>query len=427
MRKIPRLTISNILITVFVYLIVSDGFKALLHKDSDETFSSSSSTIVLDECKNVVQNGNFEYGTDQWKAIGPETGLYLLSIDSNVVSVTSDEPKSSLTKSVNALATSSRSEHYYGMAQDLNLDCLKVYEYYEVSLDVMIHDESSNPVTCEPFRYYFDAEVACPTLAIKIQTSNNEIISRPIAKTIGPWNENEWNKAYGVFQVTPDLFHQSKVEIYASGVRAGYNEVISNVVIKPVSTSTLGLRTCSKNLIVNGDAEIGDARFWYLKGGGEAGSFGSLEVVSPGTSMNPNLRSRYAFHHYGSRTHRWNGLWQQLDQNCMSINSIWKVSYQIKVFDPDGNEIFFSRLKEERRPGVAIELITYGEDKEITNQDNAILDTWKIGDEGRNLFEQEFTMRSEHEDKDETWFHLTEIALYHGYLIDNICMTKISC
>ena len=84
-------------------------------------------------------------------------------------------------------------------------------------------------------------------------------------------------------------------------------------------------------------------------------------------------------------------------------------------------------MKEERRPGVAIESITYGEDKEITNQDNAISDTWKIGDEGRNLFEQEFTMRSEHEDKDETWFHLTEIALYHGYLIDNICMTKISC
>ena len=53
------------------------------------------------------------------------------------------------------------------------------------------------------------------------------------------------------------------IVFYIGWGRANMNLIVDDISIKPVDEDTYGVPTCTQ-LIRNGDAEIGDARFWYV-------------------------------------------------------------------------------------------------------------------------------------------------------------------
>lgn len=410
-------------------LLLGEGVKSSIIAGS---FASSESSSDDDRCANVVVNGDFDEGTTHWKFIGKDTGLVLISpqvtIEERQRHMAQNENAPAMNGSGTALSTMQRENWYDGMSQDLDVSCLSKQDYYEVSANVMIHDYSGKTVSCEPFKYHFDPETSCPTLALKLEGKDKTLVSRPIAHPVGPWNPNGWNQVYGLFEATPDLFKQNRVELYVTNAAAGFNEVIDNVVIKRVSTSTFGLRTCSQQLIMNGNAAFGDARFWYVKGGGPAGEYGTLDVIWMG---NPNatpeerlIQPRYAFHHHGKRTQWWNGMWQKLDQNCMAVGSRWKISFGMKLLDPSGEQIWCDNSKTGSCPNVSIESITIGKGSHPISLSNELNNYWKIGK--FNLFEATFEMTPVHKGFEETWFYITNVEPGHGYIVENISMIPLA-
>jgi len=407
-------------------------------------------TSLNDKCSNVVRNGNFEEGTKDWKFIGQNTGLLLISSDriprpksKQPIPKQQEQKENERDSSIHhgsALSTAQRDQWYHGMSQELQIDCLTQNQYYEVSMNVMILDYAGKPVICDPFQYHFDPSTSttCPTLALQLESKDNQLKSIPIGNPIGPWNPTEWNEVYGIFQATPFFFQQKRVEMYVTNAPVGHNEVIDNVIIKPISTSTVGLRTCSMELVKNGDAETKDARFWYLKG--DASTYGTLEIIltsTPGSSNKSNNDSKepftnHAFYHYGNRKNKWNGMWQKLDQDCLGIGSKWKISLYIKILNKKREEIWCD-TKKRACPEITFESITIRGTvtenlrnlikKPWENLQNLVTKPWVQGE--WNRFETEFTMTEAHKKLDETWFYVSNIEPGHGYIIDNISMVPI--
>merc|ERR1712032_1158350 len=90
------------------------------------------------------------------------------------------------------------------------------------------------------------------------------------------------------------------------------------------------------SIVVNGDAETGDARYWYIKGDGD---FGTVSMVSPGRGD-----TGFAFRHHGMRTRNFHGMWQKLPKDCLKLNSFRVVAY-FRLFDPKGKEVSCNRKK----------------------------------------------------------------------------------
>merc|ERR1711983_613525 len=105
---------------------------------------------------------------------------------------------------------------------------------------------------------------------------------------------------------------------YIGSARAGVNIVVDNMSIQEV-----GYDYCSSNLILNGDAETGDARFWYIRGSKD---LGTIEMVEPGAD-----NTAYGFSHVGKRGNRNTGIWQELPKRCIGFNTRWEISAQFKI------------------------------------------------------------------------------------------------
>ena len=424
-RRQPHIYVGAAISIILVYeLLQSDAIRNNLVISGVK----SPYTNTGDECFNVVKNGDFSDGTTDWNFIGQNTGLLLISSDTIPQAKNSDGKDEINQRS--ALSTMQRNQWYDGMSQTLKMSCLKENEYYEISLNAVIRDYDGKLITCDPFQYHFDpnSKNTCPTIALKLESKDKEMKTIPIGKSIGPWISDKWNQMYGIFRATPELFQQKRVEIFVGYVHTNFNVVIDNVVIKPVSTSTIGLRTCSIDLIMNGDAELKDARFWYLKGGGRAGPYGELDIISTTIPYSERrAKSNHAFYHHGNRKQWWNGMWQKLDQNCMGVGSQWKISFDIKILNKDGDEIGCNVKKTRSCPEITIESITIGGDVHTTNRGNlaeSFSKEWRQGE--WNRFETLFTMTEEHKSLDETWFYINMIEPRNGYIVDNISMKPLS-
>lgn len=348
------------------------------------------------DCSNLIFNGDFSQGTNGWKTIGPNTGLKLVDgVEGQ------------------ALSTVQREQWAHGMAQDANKDCLVEGQEYEVSMDVMMTDYAGNPLTCDPFSYYF-TQNACPTLAMRFTHHT----TYDIAKPIGPWNATGWNKVYGTFRAEPEIFDEGLLEFYVARAWSGKNEVVDNVSIKPVTANTYGLRTCDQ-LIINGDAETGDARYWFIKGSGETGD---LKLVSPGANG-----SKYAFHHYGTREKLFNGMWQKLDQDCMPVGSLWKITFNIKLLDPEGNEAMCDKTIR-HGAGVCPQAFVQSHLKGggVVNSlplKNVNTDAWATGQ--WNAYEVTFKMEQKFLDGLETWWFIHQVKPGWTYMVDDISMVPL--
>lgn len=358
--------------------------------NSAPTFTSSTNCA-----KQLVRNGNFDNGTDEWSFIGPTTGIELVTgVDGG-----------------NALSTKNREQWYFGMSQTVDKSCLVAGQKYEVSMDVKI-TKNNAPVSCEPFNIYFDLSSTCPTLAMRL----DDVETRDMAKPVGPWDgTGGWNKVYGVFEVTADLLATQKLEMYVTKAVPGNNVVVDNVSVTPVDNDTYGMRSCSQ-LIVNGDAEIGDARFWFIKGSGD---FGTIEIVSPGATGN------HAFYHTGNRAKIWNGMRQEIDADCMAVGSSWKITFKMKLFDDTGAAAACDKslqYGDNVCPMVFVQSFsngegTYNDPKPLRNYSAG---AWIVG--GWNDYEATFVMSAGHKDKESTQWFVHNVKPNWTYQIDDISM-----
>ena len=78
---------------------------------------------------------------------------------------------------------------------------------------------------------------------------------------------------------------------------------IDNVMILVAGPEIIGVKDCS-NALSNGDAEIGDARDWWIRGHAQNDA---IQMGSPGYNSN------YAFKHMGDRQSRYSSMVQVMD------------------------------------------------------------------------------------------------------------------
>lgn len=389
MKKNRKMLAASFL-PIYIFLI----HKSFTGKSFDVVSYNNS---IPEECKDeIVLNGSFEEGTKGWKYIGPATGMKLVAGTSG-----------------NALSTVTREQWFFGQAQNVNKDCFGLGTSYVISADVKIEDYDGNPVSCDPFNKYFSTET-CPHLAIKL-TGEKEVASHDVGFPVGPWKLGEWNKIYGIFEATTEFYHQQNLELYVTKAAKDRNVIIDNVSLKPVNQDTFGVTSCN-NLIRNGNADIGDSRFWRIKGNGDAGE---IRVESPGAS------GKYAFLHRGERKSNFNGMWQEIDQKCMYPDSAWKISFKMILLDSAGIETSCDKTQfrgDASCPNVMVESHTVDKGLASTIVHNEAPGHWEST--GWNTFEGTFTVTSDHLAKDETSIFINNVPSSYGYKIDDFTMTR---
>lgn len=356
------------------------------------------STSPPDHCQNdVILNGSFQDGTKGWKFIGESTGMKL--VEGRVG---------------NALSTVKRDKWFYGPAQNIDMQCFRKGGLYEVSMDVQLKDYNGNFVTCDPYNRHLGPDT-CPVLALKM--NGKKVSTKDIALPVGPWKPEGWNQVYGIFEATPDIFKANSLEVYVTKAPEKVNVVIDNVSIKTVSLKSYGISSC-KQLIKNEGAEIGDARFWSIKGNG---SNGIIDIISPGATGN------FAFYHHGERQANFNNMWQHLDQRCLEPGSAWKVSFKMKLLDATGEPTSCDKSQLEGDascPTVVIESHTPDKGIHTTNLRNEVPGHWEHNE--FNLFESTFTVSAQHLAKAETSIFLNNIPSSYSYQLDDFTMTQIA-
>lgn len=395
-RKKTRNVMMLSVVFMYVFLVNKSFFQKSSGTSSSFASNYDPHKAIPDECKEeIIVNGSFREGTKGWKFIGPSTGMKLVPGLSG-----------------KALSTVTREQWFFGQAQTLNQDCLKLGKLYVIAADVKIEDYMGQPVSCDPFNKHFTPQ-ACPTFALKV--TGSAITTKDVGKAVGPWKLGEWNKLYGVFEATADIFQPGALELYITRLQAGSNAIVDNVSMKPVDESTYGVSSCH-DLIRNGNADIGDARFWLIKGNGDAGQ---ITVEEPGAS------GKFAFVHRGERQTNFNGMWQEIDQKCLTSNSTWRISFRMILLDSTGIATSCDKTQlsgDASCPTVVIE--SHTPDKGIVTDTlrNESPGHWESSD--WNLFETTFTVSPEHLDKEETTIFINNIPSSYGYKVDDITMTR---
>eukprot|EP00957_Ditylum_brightwellii_P017720 1334956-Ditylum_brightwellii.AAC.1 len=99
-----------------------------------------------------------------------------------------------------------------------------------------------------------------------------------------------------------------QISIYVAKAAEGVDIILDNISLQPAEPHAVGVRDCTTNIIANGNAEAGDHRYWFIRGGGESEGGGEIQIVHPGYN-----KGDYAFKHTGQRLDRWRGMIQALD------------------------------------------------------------------------------------------------------------------
>jgi len=266
-------------------------------------------SIKRSDEENCIPNGDFEVGdTRHWGCYGPrcEVELRKYGYDGGKYSI----------------ATKTRDKRFWGLVFDVEEDCFAPNKLYEVQAYFQMEDENGQAVDCDPFVYYQGLSSYCPDILIKKENQQNVYEQIRAAGTVGPFKKGQgvWNKMYGYIDgKEASIFLQwNDVQAYIGSARAGVNIVVDNLSIQEV-----GYDYCSTNLILNGDAEFGDARFWYIRGSKD---LGTIEMVEPGAD-----NTAYGFSHVGKRGNRNTGIWQELPKRCIGFNTRWEISAQFKI------------------------------------------------------------------------------------------------
>jgi len=373
----------------------------------------SANDIIVDDvevysydsiCDDLAINGDLYEGTKDWSYIGPNTGITLVSgVEGN------------------ALSTINRDQWFHGMAQTIDSRCLvgeNLDRLYEVTADVKLTNSGDGTAAeCNPFLLYFSPQ-ACPVMALRLLNGDNGSLReiREIAQSVGPWpTDGTWSKMYGTFTMSSDIIYgQRNLQYYFLKAWSGVNIVVDNVSIREIDPPA---DECL-NLVKNGDGETGDARFWHIKG---SGNVGQISMVS-------GAGSSYAFRHGGNRSQLFNGMMQPLDIQCMPVNSNWKVSLKMKLYDAAGNAVACDKNlggyiddSYENCPEVYIESRTLNGGTKITNLRNEHpAEAWSAT--AWNEWESLFTMSRQHRILQETFIFVHKVKIGYSYEFDDFKM-----
>ena len=319
----------------------------------------------------------------------------------------------------NAILVTNRKHQIFGGAwQNIHTDCLKAGEWYVVKATVQTTMAGTNDVfVCDPSIIFNNKALSCPGIGLRIGNDMHEV-----ALAIGPINPTEqWINLYGVFQATPDMFQQV-VSLFISRAPPEVDLAIDNVSVSPARDTSVGIMNCS-HLIRNGDAEVGDHRFWFIRGQEGADS---IDVVSPGHGG-----SGYAFRHKGKREKRWRGMLQPLDSSCFLEGSTWKITAWFRYFsiEDGGSEVAIACSKanlnaSDSCPVFELEFIT-SEGNSLST--GPLLNT-AVGDlekEGWNEIQHTFTVTPDVALQPFVKISINSVDPAYNYELDDIQMTRV--
>ena len=190
------------------------------------------------------------------------------------------------------LSTARRDATTWDMAQVLDKDCFIVGYMVELTACVKLLYYNGFDQTCDTCVFYQGLSTFCPVMILQDAKRNNK--RQVVSSVAGPYKDGDWNLMYGYTTITETMKNDwHNIELFVGWGGKNKNIVIDDVVIKPTTAAAAKKTDCTQ-LVKNGDAESGDARYWYIKG---AGNFGKIEVNDGGAGGS----SKY-FAHTGVRS-----------------------------------------------------------------------------------------------------------------------------
>jgi len=378
---------------------VAEGVEIII-----DDVSIKPSPVIEGTC---LDNWNFEVGDSRkWSCTGKSTcGLQMVQPGHG------GDPNG---KPTYALSTTRRDATTWGIAQVLDKDCISVGDMVELTAYVKLLDYNGFDQTCDPYIFYQGLSTFCPVMILQDAKRNNK--REVVSSVAGPYKDGDWNLMYGYTTITETMKNDwHNIELFVGWGGKNKNIVIDDVVIKP-TTAAAAKKTDCNQLVKNGDAESGDARYWYIKG---AGNFGKIEVNDGGAGGS----SKY-FAHTGVRSKVNMGMWQELDKSCMALNSKWKLSSMFKYFDAAGNAVVCAnpgqmcpkwRIEGFNGSGAKLKGAIYNNEKTKAGQ-------WKAND--WNAYEATFTMTQEFFDRERIFIYILAPEK-HSYHVDDIKVEPI--
>lgn len=355
---------------------------------------------------NILKNSYFDTGdTREWSCTGKSTcGLQMFQPghlgEPDVPSY--------------AVSTTKRDDPTWGIAQVTDKRDTNVGDLFELSAYIKLQDYTGNNVTCDPYVYYQGLPTFCPALILQHSKRNNDRLI--VSSVAGPYNKDGWNLVTGYTTITNEMKKWPNIEVFLGLGGANRNIIADDITMKPTTAEAVKKPDC-KQLVKNGDAEVGDARYWYIKG---AGNFGTIETEAGGAEGG----AKY-FAHTGTRTRVNMGMWQELDKSCMTLNSKWKISSLFKYFDAAGTPVVCPNPGQ-MCPKWRVEVYNgsgAGLKGKILNNEKTLTGQWKAND--WNDYEATFTMTQEFFDREKLFIYILAPE-NHVYHVDNIRVEPVA-
>jgi len=265
---------------------------------------------------NYIMNGDFDSGQTQfWKPLGGAR----LSTSTTAAS------------GAKAMKVQGRTQWWEGPKQSLDMKCFQEGQELIVSAKVMLAQPSTSIASsiteyeCDPLLSTGGLE--CPFMWLEIGPPANSTYTastwKELARTLGP-KKPGYKNMWGILEVTADIANASKLNLLFNKGKAGIDMLLDSVEIKlNPNAPQFG---CDE-LVKFGDFENGDVRFFSVLG------YGAFDMYSPGRGG-----SQYALQH-SNRLYEWNGIRQEIDQDCLSLSSEWVVSAYFRILDNNGNGV----------------------------------------------------------------------------------------
>lgn len=261
-------------------------------------------------CTDEARNGNFDNNAtfiELWENAPTKYGSVEMSLVPGVEG--------------NAMKVTNRYAWWASPTLDIDKGCFAEGDTLEYSVRIKLIDDNGMPLSCRPGQVWGKGgiiEGVCPLMTLKTRLdamgSDFDTAYIDVAAVIAPFVENDWNTMHGVYTVTKEFLAAEKISLmfYKMEKKIGY--IVDNLSIKKVEDG------CA-NLIINGDAEAGDARGWQYTGdittllGVEQTEFtlGSYHFVNS---------NRLSFD---------DGAMTFLDNGCFDTESIYKISGKVKL------------------------------------------------------------------------------------------------
>lgn len=367
-----------------------------------------------EEDENCIRNADFELGNSRnWECVGNSCALQMID---------GGAPKDDGFSKF-AISSGPRENRRYGIAQEIDMGCFSLPGIYEVNANLkLIDSETKEEVICDPYLHYHGLPDYCPTILIQ---SNDPLLSSikiVAGLTIGPYLENEWNKMYGIVDITQDMMTWNKMYAYIGMNAENIEIVIDDISLTPANRKTPGITTC-RQLVKNGDAEIADARFWSIKAGNN--EHGNIVIVDDSGASSSGEK---AFYHTGKRTKIYHGMWQELSKSCMLHGTIWKVSAYFKLLDSDGNLIDCDKSNPVGAPNSCpvfrMEACNQRSctEKISKNLINQNMVPWEMNE--WNRYEHTFVMDSEFDLREKFYIIVYGVLPNYRYMVDDISVIK---